>query len=311
MLTLIIPVKDRRELLAATLRSVSAQRDVTPDEVEIIVVDNGSDAHTLLLLEQWIASENKNELKVKLLHENHGGVCAARNRGLYAARSEWVMFFDSDDIMAPDHLRGVLDAIAAHETSADVIYWDIAFVTSTGRHGKYRARGVGDIWSDVIIRGVLSTQRYCCRRRVLMEVGGWDDRAEVWNDWELSLRLLTSGVPMVYHNSATTVTALCHDDSITCLRFSMQEGKREMTMEIARDRALSAGLPRVADLIDMKGAVLAGDYAREHRADLARELLTRIEEHSSVSAWKLWLIAFIERYIGRGASLVIWLLEKI
>lgn len=309
LLTVVMPVLNRMDLLRDTLRSISMQDDLPRGKVGLVIVDNGSTDGSRALIERWMEREAPAWLDVVLLHEPRRGACAARNLGLSAARGEWVMFFDSDDIMSAGHLQSVVSAIEAND--ADVICWDAGYIGCDGRRGVHRAMVGNDVWMNVIVRGMLSTQRYCCRRDTVVNAGGWDEDVEVWNDWELSVRIVAGGARLAYKAGHHTVTVTEHEDSITGASFSSKAGCREAAMAKAREHARRCGLDRVVRLIDMKGAVLAGDYAREGENVLAEKLLDNLTACGAVPRRKLRMIATAEMLLGRGATLVISVIEKL
>jgi glycosyltransferase involved in cell wall biosynthesis len=93
-ISVVIPTRDRRELVLACVASVLAQTR-RPDE--ILVVDNGSRDGTLDALRRLEG--------IKVLREPRPGVSHARNRGIESARGELVAFIDDDAAAAPDWLE--------------------------------------------------------------------------------------------------------------------------------------------------------------------------------------------------------------
>lgn len=73
------------------------------DKHEIIVVDDGSNKETKDILEQY------ND-KFKIVHQENGGIIAARKKGLSLAQGEYILYIDSDDIIDINALK-VLDEI--------------------------------------------------------------------------------------------------------------------------------------------------------------------------------------------------------
>ena len=100
--SVIIPTRNRSQLLALSLRSVFWQRNV---DFETIVVDDGSTDDTAHVLRSL-----GGRIRV-VRHEHSQGVSAARNRGIAEARGEWVAFLDDDDLWAPDKLELQLQAL--------------------------------------------------------------------------------------------------------------------------------------------------------------------------------------------------------
>ncbi len=103
--SVVIPTRNRIDLLPRTLGSVLAQRDV---ELEVIVVDEASTDGTA----EYIQGLRDPRLTV-IRHERPRGVAEARNAGLRAAKARWVAFLDDDDIWAPTKLADQLNALAA------------------------------------------------------------------------------------------------------------------------------------------------------------------------------------------------------
>lgn len=92
----IIPTRDRRELTLRALASVFAQE--TAAELEVIVVDDGSVDDTVQVIRQQYPA-------VRLVLTAGEGPGPARNAGAAAARGDFLMFLDSDDVWLPPHVR--------------------------------------------------------------------------------------------------------------------------------------------------------------------------------------------------------------
>jgi len=93
--------------IADAVRSVQSQ---TIDDLEIVVVDDGSTDQTPAILEP-IARE---DARVRVLRQPNAGAAAARNTGLASATGEVVTFLDADDLYAPEKLERQLAVLSAH-----------------------------------------------------------------------------------------------------------------------------------------------------------------------------------------------------
>lgn len=100
MNSIIIPAYNAEKTICRSLDSALAQAA----DVEIVLADDGSTDATLRLAEEYGD-------RVRILRLRHGGVSAARNAGLVAARGEWVVFLDSDDALLPGALDRLLPAM--------------------------------------------------------------------------------------------------------------------------------------------------------------------------------------------------------
>jgi glycosyltransferase involved in cell wall biosynthesis len=112
IVSVVIPTRNRWALLARALASVLDQEGVT---LEVVVVDEGSTDETPARLAA-LTDERVRTLR----NDSPTGVANARNRGISAARGEWVAFLDDDDFWAPTKIRAQLDGCAAGE--ADFSY---------------------------------------------------------------------------------------------------------------------------------------------------------------------------------------------
>lgn len=98
LVSVIVPVYNRETVLLECVESVLAQ---SCQNFEIILIDDGSTDQTLSVCRS-LASQ---DTRIRVLEMNHGGVSAARNRGLEAAQGKYVFFIDSDDVIHPQLLE--------------------------------------------------------------------------------------------------------------------------------------------------------------------------------------------------------------
>lgn len=188
--TVVVPTKDRCELLRVTLDSVCAQRGV---EAEIIVVNDGSCDDTAQLLAGWRRG------RVRVLHNKSPmGVSQARNRGLAAAQGAWIAFCDDDDVWAPKKLRWQLDAAAAAGCGW-ALGGAINFGPASGVLLSAPPLPAEQLvqrlpWRNVVPGGCSNV---VVRAEVLARTGGFHPGLRVLADWDLWLRLLRTGPPAV------------------------------------------------------------------------------------------------------------------
>jgi glycosyltransferase involved in cell wall biosynthesis len=105
--TVVVCTRDRKGLLEGCLEHLAHQTPAEGDEVEVVVVDNGSTDGTADLLAAWVEGGPRR----RVVFEPEAGLSRARNAGLAAAAGEVVLFVD-DDALAP---RGWVAAhLAAH-----------------------------------------------------------------------------------------------------------------------------------------------------------------------------------------------------
>jgi hypothetical protein len=104
LVSIVIPTYQHAQWLREAVTSVLTQ---TEQRIEAIVVDDGSTDGTRALMRQAFDAPNE---RLQLLYQNHSGPSVARNAGLDAARGEFVMFLDADDVIAPGKIARQLAA---------------------------------------------------------------------------------------------------------------------------------------------------------------------------------------------------------
>ena len=94
-ISIIIPVYNVAQYLPKCLDSILAQ---TLSDIEIICINDGSTDNSSDILKNYATKDRR----IKIINQSNQGISAARNSGLSVVQSEYVMFVDSDDYIAPD-----------------------------------------------------------------------------------------------------------------------------------------------------------------------------------------------------------------
>lgn len=115
MISVIIPVYNVEKYLAQCVDSVLTQ---TCTDWEAILVDDGATDSSGRMCDEYALQDPR----VRVIHRENGGLSAARNTGLRAARGEYVYFLDSDDYIEPNTLALLLET--AEREQADVVFFD-------------------------------------------------------------------------------------------------------------------------------------------------------------------------------------------
>jgi len=220
-LTIIVPVKDRREYIGKTLDRI---RKSSMAPTEIIIVDNESTDGTYQFCEQYI----KDRPNISLLKETFPGASAARNKGLKSCKTEWVYFFDSDDDFDYDFIY-TMNRLPTEN------YDMIAVPTKQLVNGKETIRDF--IASNdprvQILSSVLNTQGMVFRTRFLKDIGAWNTECRIWNDWELGLRAMLHQPRILWFTERAFHTIHVHENSITGESFSMNYKLLIRTLTVA------------------------------------------------------------------------------
>lgn len=103
-ISFIIPVYNVAAYLPKCLDSVLGQ---TFDDIEVICINDGATDDSGKILEEYAASDKR----IKIIKQSNQGLSAARNAGLKIVKSDYVMFVDSDDYIAPDMAEKLLNTM--------------------------------------------------------------------------------------------------------------------------------------------------------------------------------------------------------
>lgn len=127
VVTVVLPIYNVEKYLNRCLKSIVNQ---TYENLEIILVDDGSPDGCPELCEQW-AKEDK---RIKVVHKENAGLGYARNTGIENATGEYICFFDSDDYIAIDTIEKAYKF--AKKVRADVVTFGFCNVKQSGETGK-------------------------------------------------------------------------------------------------------------------------------------------------------------------------------
>lgn len=107
LVSIIIPTYNRAYLIGETLDSILAQ---SYSQWECIVVDDGSVDDTEEILQSYIQNDSRFKYHKRPACKPKGAN-ACRNWGVELSKGHYIVFFDSDDLMTPNHLEVKLLAI--------------------------------------------------------------------------------------------------------------------------------------------------------------------------------------------------------
>ncbi len=110
-LSIIIPIYNVEKYVEKCIASVY-QQNLSENDFEIIVVDDESPDGSLAIV-QRIAENHSN---ITIISQKNKGLGGARNTGIQAAKTKYILFLDSDDFLEPNVLQTYLDLADKHDT---------------------------------------------------------------------------------------------------------------------------------------------------------------------------------------------------
>jgi glycosyltransferase involved in cell wall biosynthesis len=181
--SVIIPTYNRAHLVGRAIRSVLAQ---TYEDWECIMVDDCSTDDTEAVVKGF------SDPRIRYVRrEKNGGGSAARNTGIREARGKYLAFLDSDDEWRTQKLEKQIHIFEASDLSnVGLVYCGASMIYDRWVE-VHRPRCRGNTAYRALLKSdpIGSTSRVMIERRVLLEVGGFDEALPARQDHDLWLRI--------------------------------------------------------------------------------------------------------------------------
>jgi glycosyltransferase involved in cell wall biosynthesis len=204
-ISVIIPSFNRSHTLARALQSVYDQS--SPVE-EVILIDDGSTDDSAAMVARDFP-------EVEVIRQSNSGVSAARNRGIQAARHEWIALLDSDDCWLPQKIASVRQAVTTHP--GYILYHSDELWVRRGVRvnpmQKHRKSG-GWIFAQCLPLCAISPSAAVIQKKTLLELGLFDESLPACEDYDLWLRLCHR-FPVHYIDQALITKYGGHEDQLS------------------------------------------------------------------------------------------------
>ncbi len=193
-ISVIMAAYNRADLIGDSIRSVQKQ---TLQEWELIVVDDGSTDGT----PDVVAGYADGDARIRFYHRQFdrkrdgGAVC--RNEGVGYARSDLLVFLDSDDLMAPECLARRVAFMQTEGSDLDfVVFQTEVFRQAPGDMGLCfnRLDYADDIEHYLMKDAIWISTGPTWRREPFLKMGCWNESLASSLDWELTTRALIKGL---------------------------------------------------------------------------------------------------------------------
>lgn len=179
-ISVIVPVYNVGRYLKTSIDSVVAQDIGFTENIELILVDDGSTDDSGKICQHY-ASEHP--LNIRYIQQKNAGVSRARNAGLAVAQGEYVHFFDGDDVISKDFYRKSIEFLEAHSdvdfVASKLMFFD-AVIDSHPLNDKFVRMRVIDVSTepDNPLMHVVS----CVFRRAALESHSFDEQLAIAED---------------------------------------------------------------------------------------------------------------------------------
>ena len=237
-LSVIIPTYNGSKYLAAALNSVVVQQD---EEVECIVIDDGSTDNTLSIIEDY-----RDRLNIQLITKARAGNWVANtNYGLKVARGEYACFLHQDDLWLEGRLSNIKKAIAAYP-QASLYLHDSVFINKDGKPlGLWRCPltpkklvTAKEMIEKLLVQNFIAIPAPVFKREVALDAAGLNEELWYTADWDFWLKL--ARISDTCYVAKPLAAFRVHGDSQTIRRSSSVAEFRQQMRSIV-DKHLPAG----------------------------------------------------------------------
>jgi len=186
--SIVLPVYNSQRYLAETIESALSQ---TFTNFELVAVDDESTDDSSDILKRYADADSR----VRILQRSHGGIVAARNEGMAAARGEFIAAMDHDDVMLPERLALQVAFLRAHPDCVAVggagLLIDPEGDPLIERHHPTEP---DEIEAELFAgRNPIIQPCVMIRRESVAAIGGYREQCNFAEDYDLFLRLSDLG----------------------------------------------------------------------------------------------------------------------
>ena len=179
MISVIIPTYNRENSI---LRSVKSVLNQTYNDIEVIVVDDGSTDNTANLIKS-ITDKRLRYFKYK----KNKGQSFARNFGGKKSRGDIICFHDSDDEWLYNKLE--LQMNCFNKVDCDFIFGQFEKEGNIYPNAEFITNNSQNLFENILKNPLISPTTLLCKKKILDDVGWFNKNTYCFEDYELSLKL--------------------------------------------------------------------------------------------------------------------------
>lgn len=181
LVSVILPVYNREFTINRAIESVLNQSYA---DIELIIVDDASDDHTVEMIKQYDDSRI-----VLVQRKDRGGASKARNTGLKIAKGRYIAFQDSDDEWLPGKLVKQISYMKEENYKVTFTPYQLIGEKMFIVPNTYKNMDDGMINTILKKENVIGTPTLVIEKEVIDSVGVFDESMSAWEDYELVIRI--------------------------------------------------------------------------------------------------------------------------
>lgn len=200
LVTIIIITFNSSKYVLDTLESAKAQ---TWENIELIVTDDCSVDNTLYVCAEWIEKNKNRFTRTELITvEKNTGIVPNLNRGLYAAKGEWIKFIAGDDMLFNNCIKRMCEEVNQYP-EIEILFSNVS-VNGVNKPVKY----LSDFFSleskeqylNLLKGNFLPAPAFLIKSATLKQLNGFDEQFPFLDDYPLFIKILKAGKKLSYVN---------------------------------------------------------------------------------------------------------------
>ena len=212
LVSIIIITYNSSKWVLETLDSAIAQ---TYPNTEIIITDDCSTDDTLAVCRKWMEEHKSSGKSIRLVEaQKNTGTTGNHQRGVDASHGEWIKCIAGDDILAPTAIESYVDYVTTHPNVKHLRACAVHFTgdfaeADLDKHDKisqfmYRDEVTAKDQFKVITKTFFgSGPTYFYKAEALREIGGYDERFPMQEDYPMFIKMIGKGYKMMYMDKVT------------------------------------------------------------------------------------------------------------
>ena len=290
LVSIITPLYNRVDLIRETLRSVMRQ---TYEHWELLIVDDGSTDGSY----EYVTNQANHEPKIRVFQRdrNPKGAPTCRNIGLQKATGQYVIFLDSDDLLAPHCLMQRTDAFQRHLDHDFLVFPIQYFEQEVGdRQDLFFRYFHQDYITSFLLKSHWITMSPIWKKEALVRIGGFDEHLACMQDSDLHLRALIASMRFQVLRKASVDGYL--RVATDYARISTNVGTVKLDSKVLANKKMIRLLSERKLLTPIRSRMIAAhflniswNYQLEGEKRKAKQLWSTTYQRGMVSRWSYYL----------------------
>lgn len=255
IVSVIIPCFNQSHFLEGSVNSVINQTFI---DWECIIVNDGSNDDTAIIAQQLMQKDKR----IKYILKENGGLSAARNTGIKAANSKYILPLDADDLLQPNYINATISIIEIEKNIRLVYTGTQLFGTEEGvRNAPFSLKNF------MLNNLIPCTALYY--KEDWQKVGGYNETMKQgYEDWDFWMSLFENGINVKkidtllfkYRRTENSMSKNMNVDSILNTQKEIYNRHKELYLNVLGDPLTLSltikELERELELIKKSGSFL-------------------------------------------------------